>query len=110
MAAYEVSVAAATAVLGYDLVRDEPWTVSDRPRVITGLAVMGSAAAGDSAVDLLVGMYRVERVFNRTTGFPNMDDMLPLDAYVPPGSKISMPVVDAPATNALNAKILVEDL
>jgi hypothetical protein len=110
MAEYEVTIAAATAVLGYDLLRDEPWTVSDNPRVINGLGLTGSAAAGDSAADLLVGQYRVARRYNTVTGFPTKDHVTPLDAYVPPGAKISLPVVDAPATNPINAKIIVEDL
>jgi hypothetical protein len=110
MAVYTVSIAAATAVLGFDMFRDEPWTVSDNDRVITGIAVLGSAAAADSGVDLLVGQTRVTREYNRTTGYPNMDDVLPLNAAVPAGAKISGPVFDAPATNPLNVKIVVEDL
>jgi hypothetical protein len=104
------AVAAATAVLGFDLFRDEPWTVSDMDRVITGLGVTGSAAAGDAAVDLLVGQVRVVRKYNQTTGFPNMDNVQPLDAAVPAGSKVSAPVVDAPATSPLNVVIIIEEL
>lgn len=110
MPIYEVTVAAATAVLGYDMFRDEPWTVSDLDRVITGLAVTGSAAAGDAGIDLLIGQVRVARKYNQTTGFPNMDNLTPLDVAVPAGSKISGPVFDAPATSPLNIMIAVEDL
>lgn len=110
MAQFEVTIAAATAVLGYDMFRDEPWTVSSVPRVIRGLAVTGSAAAGDSGVDLLVGTTRIARKYNTTTGFPTMDHMQPLEAVVPAGEKIAGPVFDAPATNPLNVMIIVEDL
>lgn len=110
MAVYEVTIAAATAVLGFDMFRDEPWTVSDEDRVITGLGVTGSAAAGDAAVDLLVGQVRVVRKYNQTTGFPNLDNVQPLDAGVPAGAKVSCPVVDAPATSPLNIVIIVEEL
>lgn len=110
MAVYEVTIAAAVAVLGFDMFRDEPWTVSDEDRAITGLGVTGSAAAGDSAIDLLVNLQRALRKYNQTTGFPNMDNVQPLSVYVPAGAKISAPVVDAPATNPLNLLILVEEL
>lgn len=110
MATFEVTIAAATAVLNYDLLRDEPWTVADVPRVITGFGVTGSAAAGDSGADLKVRTNAVARKYNTVTGFPTGDHIQPIRAYVPAGAKISCPVIDAPATNPLNAIFLVEDL
>lgn len=110
MAVYEVTIAAATAILGFDMFRDEPWTVSDEDRMITGLGVTGSAAGGDAAIDLLIGQVRAVRKFNQTTGFPNMDNVQPLDVGVPAGAKISAPVVDAPATNPLNVIIIIEEI
>lgn len=110
MAIFQASVAAATAIVGYDLIRDEPWNVADVDRVITGMALLGSAAAGDTIADAMVGTQRIARLYNRTTGFPNMDDMVPLDAFVPRGAKISVPVVDAPATSPINVYLMIEDL
>lgn len=107
---YDVTVPAATAVAGYDMFRDEPWTVSEVNRIITGWGVTGSAAGGDSAVDLLVGQVRTSRKYNQTTGFPNMDNLNPVSVMVPAGAKISGPVFDAPATNPLNIVISVEEV
>jgi len=99
-----VSVAAATAVVGYDLFQNEVWNVSDRPRRLRGIAVAGSAAAGDAAIDLYIGRYYVGRFYNLATGFPNIaDHMIPLKGnLVPAGSKISCVVADAPGTNPIN--------
>lgn len=110
MAVYEVSVLAATAILGYDMFRDEAWTVAPNHRVITGIAVAGSAAGGDAGVDLMVGTRRIARKYNVTTGFPTRDHIFPLRAFVPAGAKISCPVFDAPGTNPLNVLVVIEDL
>lgn len=99
----QVSIAAATAVVGYDLFKDQTWNVSGRNRVIRGLACAGSAAAGDTEVDLYVGNVRVTNFFNSATGFPTRDHYKPLGAVaVPAGTKISAIVRDAPATNPIN--------
>lgn len=110
MPAYAFSIAAATAVVGYDLLTDQPIRTSEVDRVVTGISLLGSAAALDTIADLLVGQDRQLRMYNRTTGFPNMDDLTPLSAVVPAGSPLTMPVIDAPATNAINGIIVVEDV
>jgi hypothetical protein len=99
----QVSVAAATAVVGYDLFRDQTWRVSARSRRLRGLAVAGSAAAGDTAVDLYVDQHWVGRFYNLATGWPTMDHMVPLKGnYVPPGATVACIVADAPLTNPIN--------
>lgn len=104
------SIAAATAVVDYDLLTNQPGKATGNHRVITGVSLLGSAAAGDTIVDLKVGETRVARLYNRTTGFPNMDDMRPLESMVPAGEPVSAIVADAPATNAINVEVKVEDL
>ena len=54
MGVIQASIAAATAVVGYDLLKDNMLQAVGYPRVITGVGLTGSAAAGDSAVDLYV--------------------------------------------------------
>jgi len=99
----QVSVAAATAVVGYDLFRDQTWRVSSRPRKLRGLAMAGSTAAGDTAVDLYVDRYHVGRFYNLAAGWPTMDHMIPLKGNaVPPGATVACIVADAPATNPIN--------
>lgn len=108
--AFTISVPAATAILDYDLLQGQPIRTSDEDRIVTGLGMMGSFAAGDTIADLMVGMSREQREYNRTTGFPNMDDVKPLEVAVPAGSPLTMPVIDAPATNSINAIIIIEEV
>jgi len=105
MAVYEVSVAAATAVLNYDMFQNTSWKTSNRPRVIRSIAVNGSAAAGDARVSLRVGQVEVADKYNSATGFPNRDDQVAVGATVPAGAPISCIVTDAPGSNPLNVLI-----
>lgn len=98
----QVSVAAATAVLGYDLTTGTLWAVQGNNRVLTGIAVAGSAAAGDAKFDLFIDQVKVGEFYNTTTGFPTRDHFYNLNNVVPAGSKISMICTDAAATNPLN--------
>jgi hypothetical protein len=106
----QVSVAAATAVLGYDLTSGTLWAVQGNRRIITGIAVTGSAAAGDAKLDLYVDQVKVGEFFNTTTGFPTKDHFYNISAFVPAGSKISMIVTDAASTNPLNVVLQWSDV
>jgi len=107
MAISIISVAAAVAVVGYDLLTNRPdISNSAGQRVIRAIGLTGSAAAGDSAVDFKVGNRTVATFFNTATGFPTNDaSKFPTAYNVPPGSPVSVVVTDAPATNALNLLI-----
>lgn len=96
------SIAAATAVVGYDLLTDNRQQVLPYPRVILGLKLTGSAAAGDTKVELWVGERRIGEYFNTNTGYGNADDIQPVNTPVPPGTPIHLIVVDAPNTNPIN--------
>lgn len=107
----QASVAAATAVLGYDLANSTIWQQQGRPRALTGFAIKGSGAAGDTKVDLFVDQVKVGEFFNTGTGFANMDDLFPLGAIgVPPHSQIHVYVTDAPVTNPINLMVAWRDL
>lgn len=99
-----ISIAAATAVLGYDLLTNRAdIAVSGRPRVLRAIGLTGSAAAGDSAVDIKVGNAIVASLYNSATGFPTNDAAkFPTSYHVPAGVPISAIVTDAPVTNPLN--------
>jgi len=101
----QVSVAAATAVLGYDLATGTTWSVQGADRALTGFAITGSAAAGDTKVALYVDQTLVGEFYNTTTGFPTKDHFYEIDAFVPAGSKIAMLVTDAAATNPINVVV-----
>lgn len=99
----QASVAAATAVLGYDLSQNTIWQQQAKNRFLTGFALKGSAASNDTKVSLFVDTVKVGEFFNGNTGFPNMDDVIPLDGnFVPAGAQLHIYVDDAPATNPIN--------
>lgn len=107
---YLVSVAAATAIVGYDLLQAQVFARSPNDRIITGIGVKGSAAAGDTVVDLYVDETRIGTFSNISTGVPNNDDLMALeDLFVPAGAQLRCIVTDAPATNPINILISLED-
>jgi hypothetical protein len=109
MALAEISIAAATAVVDYDLLSNSPYKQSGRPRRIRSVGLAGSAAAGDTLVSILVGNNEVGRLYNKATGFPTRDHLFPVGAPVPPNQEVTVRVVDAPATNAINLAIDFQD-
>jgi len=107
MALTTVSVLAATAILGVDLLRNRPDVQSaGRPRVIRSLALTGSAAVGDTQVDIKVGDRVIATLYNSSLGFATADaDQFKTQYRVNAGSPISAVVTDAPATNPINLQI-----
>ena len=99
----QVSIAAATAVAGYDLFRDQTWRVAAKDRRLFGVMVAGSTAPGDCSFDLFIDQFYVGRFFNLATGFPTRDHMIPLRGNMAPrGSTVAAIVHTEPATNPLN--------
>ena len=95
----QVSVAAATAVVGYDLASNTVWQQSGKPRIIRGIALAGSAAALDTKAELFVGANRVGEVYNSATGAPTREHLFPVGAVVPAGEEVHCFVTDAAASN-----------
>jgi len=107
----QISVAAATAVVGYDLMQGHIAQQMGRMRVLSAIGCKGSAAAGDTKVDIFVDQTKVGEVYNSGTGFCNMDDVMPIGAYaVPPHSQIHLYVTDAPGTNPINIVLKWQDM
>ena len=98
----QVSVAAATAVVGYDLARDTYWQQHSRPRRLVAVGLKGSAAALDTKVRIMVGSNQVGELYNDGTGAPNKDSMFRIGAPIPAGTEVHAFVDDAPTTNAIN--------
>lgn len=103
MALTTIGTAAATAVLGYNLLQNRPDVQSSgRNRVLRGLALTGSAVIGDCSVDVKVGDRVVATVFNSALLTPQQDrDLMTLSVSVPSGAPVSVIVTDAPATSIL---------
>ena len=103
MALTTIGTAAATAVLGYNLLQNRPDVQSSgRTRTLRGIALTGSAVIGDSSVDVKVGDRVVATIFNSALLTPQKDrDMMVMAVHVPAGAPVSVIVTDAPATNIL---------
>lgn len=99
-------VAAATAVVGYDLLQNERMNVSSQPRILRGVALVGSTNVDDAAVDIYIENFYVGRFYNTHAGVIQVDaqsDIMPVGPHaVPAGSKLSAIVFDAPAGNPVN--------
>lgn len=108
---YVVSIPAATAVVGADLLSGVVFARSPEDRTLEGIALKGSAAAGDTVVDIYIDETRVGTFANNATGFPNNDDLLPLESlFIPAGAQVRAIVTDAATTNPINLMISVEEI
>jgi hypothetical protein len=104
MGTMEDSIAAASATVGTDLCDGNHFQQVGYNRALTGIAITGSAAAGDTKLALFVDTVKIGEYFNTTTDFPL------LDAHkrslggnlVPAGTQIHLEVIDAPSTNPIN--------
>ncbi len=107
----QFSVAAATAVVGYDLATGTIWQQSSVDRALTGFGLKGSTAGADTKISLYIDTVKVGEFYNTTTGFPNKDDVQEMDSnFVPAGAQIHIYVDDAPATNAINGIITWDEV
>ena len=109
MSAVEISIAAATAVLGHNMLGNSIHRQSARQRTLRAVALAGSAAAGDSEVQVLIGATEVARKFNAATGFPVREHLAAVGRRVPADTEVAVIVTDAPATNPLNLLMLFDD-
>ena len=106
MAFEYVSVAAATAVVGYDIFQgNENLRRRNFPRVITGIGVCGSAAAADTHFELFVNGVRMGDFPNITTGYPTNDHKKRVSIPVPRNALVEAKMVVAPTTNAINVEV-----
>jgi|TARA_Y100000310_G_scaffold337751_1_gene425649 N-acetylglutamate synthase/N-acetylornithine aminotransferase len=106
MALQQVSIAAATAVVGYDLLKDAIFQSQPFRRRIVAAGVAGSAAALDTEIRLTIGSNEIAQMFNSSTGAVTKNaDMFRLGDIVPPNQQLHAYVTDAPATNPINVAL-----
>lgn len=98
----QTSIAAAVAVVGYDLTRDTTWRIASYDRRLNSVGLAGSAAALDTKVDIFIGSVKVGEMYNSGLGAPNRDSMFRASYTIPKGAPLSVIVTDAPATNPIN--------
>ena len=107
----QASIAAATAVVGYDLAQGLMWQQSSMDRALTGFAIAGSTAAADTKIGLYIDTVKIGEFYNTAAGVPNMDSLVPLDGnFIPAGAMIHIYVEDAPTTNAINLILTWEEV
>jgi len=102
MATTQITVTAAVAVAGYDLMTNEKAAKEPFDRVLRGVGVMGSAAAGDMNAELFVNGVRMGKFYNLGTGWPNKDSILEQAIPVPANAGIEFKMGTAPTTNPVN--------
>jgi len=107
---YTAGVAAATAIVGYNLLRDERWARTPVDRMLNGFGLTGSAVIGDSEVEVFVDEQRVGSYFNDSLLLGSLDNLGPLEVEVPAGAELTAIVRDAPATSILYATLDLEDV
>ena len=108
---YTVSVAAATAILNADLLTGERFKRTPQNRTLEGVALRGSAAAGDTEIEMFIDEVRIGSFFNNATAFPNNDDLLPLESlFIPGGAELQAIVIDAATTNPVNLMLSLQDV
>ena len=102
----QISVAAATAVAGYDLFQDEWFQIMNEDRDLTGIGVAGSAAALDTLLELFAGTRKLGEYYNKATGAVLMDaHRVTLDEDIEEGEMLHLYVIDPPATNPINVDL-----
>ena len=108
---FTADVAAATAIVGFDLFAGETWARAPQDRILTGVAYTGSAVIGDTEIELFIDEVRVGSFFNSALLTPQVDrDISPLeDLGVPAGAQLRGVVIDAPATSIVYAMVSLED-
>jgi len=110
MGVINASAAAATAVVGYDLLTGNKLKRTAYRRVITGIGFTGSAAAGDCKASLYADTVLIGEFYNTDTGVPNNDDIVDILLDVPAHTELIMEVTDAAGTNPVFVTIRTEDM
>ncbi len=101
--------AVATLIVGTDAFRNERKNVSSRPRVVTGIAIVGGNAVGEAEVDLYVGDHYLGRYQSSLNGAvavlipDHVQQVGP--AYVAPGDKIAGIIAVAPTVSPLKIQV-----
>jgi len=105
-----VAESSAGSAVGTNLMTGEEDEIKPFPRFLQGVALTGSAAAGDAAVDIYIGDTVVAKnVPNARTGgvVVAQDDIVPVNRPIPPGSKLRVLVSDSGSTNVLYAHLFI---
>ena len=103
MPMYEAIEAAAESVVGTNIMQGNRGETKWYPRIIRWIAVIGSTAAGDAAVDLIIGDTFKGRYRLTATGssIQRNRDQQDCNVLVPPFIPIRIEIADVGATNVI---------
>lgn len=106
--------ATATLLVGVDAFRNERKNSSSRPRVITGIAIVGANAVGECTVNLFVESTLVGAFQNSLNGAVAIllpDHLQPISPTpVPIGSRIVAQIAVAPTVSPLKIQVYGTEL
>lgn len=111
---FQTREAAATALVGVDLFRNEALSQSARRRVIRGIALIGGNAIAEASVRLKAGRVDLGTYYTTTAGavMPIMPDdlqtMTPI--RIAPGDRLSAIVVTAPTVSPIACQVFGDEL
>ena len=101
--------AAATLTVGSDAFRNERKKTTSRPRVMTGLAMVGGNAIGEAAVDFFIEDYYVGQFTNSLNGVVAIilpDHLQPAGPHmIPSGSQVAAIIAVAPTVSPLKIQV-----
>ncbi len=101
--------AAATLTVGTDAFRNERKRTSSRPRIMTGLAIVGGNTIGEASVDVFIEDYFVGRFQNSLNGVVSIllpDHLQPVGPHViPAGSPVVALIAVAPTVSPLKIQV-----
>lgn len=110
---FNTSEAAATLTVGTDAFRNERKRTSSRPRMMTGIAIVGGNAINQATINLFIEDYFVGAFRNSRAGVaaPILpDDIQPTGRRaIPAGSQVSAPVAVAPTVSPLQVMVFGEE-
>ena len=101
----QFSVAASTAVVGYNLATGQTWRSAPFNRRLAGMGLTGSAAALDTHVRIMAGQQEIGDLYNSATGAVNRDAMFGVGALLPAGVELLILVDDAPSSNPVQGAL-----
>jgi len=106
--------AAATLTVGTDAFRNDRKRTSSRPRVMTGIAIVGGNAIGECTVNIFIEDVFVGAFQNSLNGAVAvlMPDHLQStgNKYIPPGSQVAAIIAVAPTVSPLKIQIFGSEL
>lgn len=107
-------IAVADAGQGVNLANGKFWATSKWNRMVTGMALTGSAAAGDTKVSIFYGTTKIAELKNSSTGLAidTDKDLIPHNSnlFCASNDAISVIVDEAPSTNPIQLLLIISEI